>query len=59
MIKNSNNKLYIGITEHPTMRLKEHNTQRGADFTKYQSNFKIVFLEQYETLAQARQRNSN
>lgn len=56
MIKNSYDDLYIGITDNPEKRLKYHNENRGALFTKRQSKFKIVFLEQYENLAQARKR---
>jgi putative endonuclease len=56
MIKNSFHNLYIGVTDNPKRRLNEHNSKRGADFTKFKNTFEIVFLEQYETLAQARQR---
>ena len=30
MIKNSADKLYVGITDNPERRLQEHNTERGA-----------------------------
>ena len=56
MIKNSVNKLYIGITENPQNRVNYHNSKRGAHFTKYIPDFKIVFLEKHETLIIARQR---
>lgn len=56
MIKNKENSLYVGVTENPTRRLSEHNSERGASFTKERSGFFIVFLENYETLKQARQR---
>ena len=56
MLKNSANKLYVGITKDPDERVVYHNQKRGAKFTKYTPTFKIVFLEQYETLAQARKR---
>lgn len=56
MIKNSSNKLYIGITENPEKRLATHNSKRGASFTKYIPDFKIFFLEEYENLKQARKR---
>lgn len=54
MIKDQQNKLYIGITDNPERRLKEHN--QGALFTKDSSVFHIVFLENYPTLANARTR---
>jgi len=56
MIKNSSNKLYTGVTENPKKRLATHNSLRGAKFTKYTPNFKIVFLEKYKNLQQARKR---
>ncbi len=56
MIKNSANKLYVGITENINNRLDYHNTKRGAKFTKYSSDFKCVFLEKYSSLAEARKR---
>lgn len=56
MIKNSANKLYVGITTNPDDRVMYHNQKRGARFTKYSPDFQIVFLERYETLASARKR---
>jgi putative endonuclease len=56
MVKNLYNDVYIGITDNPQQRLKYHNEKRGALFTKRDSRFEIVFLEQHETLAQARKR---
>ncbi|MFA6273301.1 MAG: GIY-YIG nuclease family protein [Candidatus Paceibacterota bacterium] len=64
MIKNSVNKLYVGITKNPGERLQYHNSKMGASFTKYAStslstgipDFKIVFLENYQNMAEARRR---
>lgn len=56
MIKNKNNKLYIGVSANPEQRLLYHNTKQGAEFTKNNANFSIVFLEEYPTLTKARQR---
>ncbi|MEK7558275.1 MAG: GIY-YIG nuclease family protein [Patescibacteria group bacterium] len=56
MIKNSANKLYVGITQNPYERLRYHNLKQGAKFTKYIPDFKIVFLEKYQTITEARQR---
>jgi len=54
MIKNSADKLYVGITQNPDTRCIYHNQKRGTRFTEYIPNFKIVFLEDYSTLQQAR-----
>lgn len=56
MIKNPDNILYVGITENPEKRVRHHNKKQGAKFTKIKHNFDIVFLEQYKTIAEARQR---
>ena len=56
MIKDSYNHVYIGVTNNPERRLEEHNNKQGAKFTKKLSNFHIVFLENYPTLAHARKR---
>lgn len=56
MIKNAYDKLYIGITEDLNKRLYFHNARQGALFTKTESKFKIVFYEEYRTLAEAHQR---
>lgn len=56
MIKNSANKLYIGITENPDDRVRYHNSKMGAKFTKYIPNFYIVFLEKHPSMTAARKR---
>ena len=56
MIKNPKSKLCVGITGNPHERILNHNQKRGAKFTKYIPDFEIVFLEQYDTLSQARKR---
>jgi putative endonuclease len=55
MIKDSKNRLYIGVTRNLNMRLSYHNTKRGSAFTK-SGNYKIVFSEEYLTLTEARKR---
>lgn len=56
MLKNSYDDLYVGITDNPEQRLKYHNENRGALFTKRDSKFAIVFTEEHATLAEARKR---
>ena len=56
IIKNSADKLYVGITDDPQQRLSEHNSQRGAHYTSRIPTYKIVFLEEYKNLAKARKR---
>lgn len=56
MIMNSHNDLYVGITENPQQRVSHHNRNRGAQYTKRDAKFEIVFLEEHPTLARARTR---
>ena len=56
MIKNSDHELYVGISENPSNRLHTHNMNYGALFTKNRKDFKLVFLEEYKTLTEARKR---
>lgn len=56
MIKNSADKLYVGVTQSPKDRVTYHNQKCGASFTKHIPTYKIVFLEKYVTLAEARRR---
>lgn len=56
MVKNKGGKLYIGVSKHPNSRVYDHNRKAGAQFTENNPSFKIVFLEKYPDLAQARKR---
>lgn len=56
MIKNDFGKLYVGITENPKARLYYHNSKMGAEFTKGKAKFCFVFLEEQESLTEARKR---
>ena len=56
MIKYKNNQIYFGVAQDPQKRLLAHNNKNGALFTKNKFQFKIVFLEHYVTLAEARKR---
>ena len=56
MIKNKGNKIYVGVTDNISRRLKEHNHKKGAYFTKNNPSFETVFLEEYSSYAEARRR---
>jgi putative endonuclease len=56
MLKNQSGALYIGVTKDVEKRLRTHNTKQGALFTKTKGKFHTVFLEEHETLSQARTR---
>jgi predicted GIY-YIG superfamily endonuclease len=57
MIRDFDNRLYVGVSEDPHKRLHDHNMKRGASFTKI-GNFSIVFLEKYLTFSEARKREN-
>lgn len=56
MIKNTYGDLYIGVSNNPQQRLTNHNQKRGALFTKRESKFQLVFLEEHINLTAARKR---
>ncbi len=56
MIKNDFGKIYVGVTRDTDERIRTHNTDRGAQFTKGKAKFHLVFKEKYGTLAEARRR---
>ena len=56
IIKNPANELYVGITTNTDKRIRCHNLNRGAHFTKFKSDFELVFKEEYPTLQEARAR---
>ncbi len=56
MVKNSYGDLYVGMTTDPEQRLAYHNEKRGAVFTKRDSKFEIVFLEEQANIVAARKR---
>jgi putative endonuclease len=56
IIKNDSNQVYVGITKDPNKRASTHNKKQGAKYTKYKPDYKIVFLETYESLKEARKR---
>lgn len=55
MVRGTDDKLYVGVSQNLEHRTKEHNTQRGSTFTK-SGGFIIVFKEEYPNLKEARQR---
>ena len=52
----ANNKYYVGCTSDLERRLLEHQSGRGADFTKGHLPFKLVYTEEYSTLEEAYKR---
>jgi len=56
ILKNSKNHLYIGCTANLDQRLTRHNAGDGAEFTKRNKDFILVYEETFSTLLEARRR---
>jgi len=56
ILKNSKNHLYTGVSSNLQARINRHNQGDGAEFTKRNKNFKLVYSEKFLTLLQARKR---
>ncbi len=56
MIRNTDGKLYVGISIESEKRLRTHNARHGASFTKAHRNFELVFKEPYATMIEVRRR---
>lgn len=50
------NHLYIGTTTNVENRLKRHRNGSGAEFTKRNKTFKLLYSEEFSTLVEARRR---
>ncbi|MBW3569026.1 GIY-YIG nuclease family protein [Candidatus Parcubacteria bacterium] len=57
-LRNSVNRLYIGQTDDLQRRLIDHQSSHGAKFIKDYGNFKLVYMEQFETRAEAMKREN-
>ncbi|MBU3978512.1 GIY-YIG nuclease family protein [Patescibacteria group bacterium] len=56
ILKNTKNQVYIGSSNDVDKRVSRHNTGQGAEFTKRNKDFKLVYQEKYPTLIDARKR---
>ncbi len=58
ILKGSNDHLYVGVTSNLNKRIERHKTGEGAEFTKRNRVFEIVYQEKYQTLLEARRRET-
>ncbi len=56
ILRNNKNHLYIGCTGNVDTRLERHKSGDGAEFTRRNKDFKLVYEEKYATLLEARRR---
>lgn len=56
ILKNFKDQLYVGCSGNVDERVIRHSIGDGAEFTKRNKDFKLVYQEQYSTLVEARRR---
>lgn len=56
MVQCSDGSYYTGWTTDPERRVKEHNSGRGALYTKFRRPVELIYLEQVEDRSSAQQR---
>lgn len=58
ILKSSKNHLYVGITTDLETRIKRHKSGDGANFTKRNKVFNLVYKETFNLLVLARKREA-
>ena len=58
ILRGSKNHLYIGITQDIFRRIERHKSGDGAEFTKRNKVYKLVYQEEFQTYIEARKRES-
>ncbi|OGD30742.1 hypothetical protein A2W60_01300 [Candidatus Azambacteria bacterium RIFCSPHIGHO2_02_46_12] len=59
ILKCADKSLYAGCTNDLDKRIKQHNESKyGAHYTKIRRPVKLLYYEEFPTLSQARQRES-
>ena len=59
MLRCADGSLYTGWTTDPERRLKAHNGGRGAKYTRSRRPVELVYLEQWDTPREARNRTAS
>ena len=56
ILRGPKNHLYVGCTSDIEQRIKKHKNGDGAEFTKRNKTFDLVYSEKFPTLLNARRR---
>lgn len=56
ILRGPKNHLYIGVTNNLNKRLSRHKTGDGAEFTKRNKTYQLVYKETFSTLLEVRRR---
>lgn len=58
ILKGHKNHIYVGVTNNLDQRIKRHKQGDGAEFTKRNKTFQLVYTETFSALLEARRRES-
>ena len=58
ILRGPKNHLYIGVTHDISGRILRHKSGDGAEFTKRNKTFEPAYIESFQTLLEARRRES-
>ncbi len=58
ILRSIKNHLYIGVTKNLQQRIERHKSGNGAEFTKRNKVYKLVYEEEFLSLLEARRRES-
>lgn len=56
ILRGPKNHLYIGVTKNFNKRILRHQSGDGAELTKRNRTFELVYTEEFYTLVEARRR---
>ena len=56
VLKNNTNHLYVGCTSNLNKRIERHKSGDGAEFTRRNKVFELVYKENFNNLLEARRR---
>ena len=58
ILRGAKNHLYVGVTNNLNQRITRHKSGDGAEFTKRNQTFELVYSETHSTLLGARRRET-
>jgi len=58
ILRGFKNHLYVGITNNLQQRIERHKSGNGAEFTKRNKVFELVYKEEFSSLLEVRRRET-
>lgn len=56
ILKSKRGHIYVGSTSSLSKRILRHKSRQGAEYTKRNTTYKLVYSKSYKTLKEARRR---